>query len=37
MIGWVWILVMLLAPALLSLLRQSPGPIDSSERGPVAA
>jgi hypothetical protein len=37
MIGWVWILVMLLAPALLSLLPQSPDPIDSSERGPVAA
>jgi lysylphosphatidylglycerol synthetase-like protein (DUF2156 family) len=37
MIGWVWILIMLLAPALLSLLPQSPDPIDSSERGPVAA
>lgn len=37
MIGWVWILVMLLAPALLSFLPQSPDPIDSSERGPVAA
>lgn len=37
MIGWVWILVMLLAPALLSLLPQSRDPIDSSERGPVAA
>jgi hypothetical protein len=37
MIGWVWILVMLLVPALLSLLPQSPDPIDSSERGPVAA
>jgi hypothetical protein len=37
MIGWVWILVMLLAPALLSLLPQSPNPIDSSEREPVAA
>ena len=37
MIGWVWILVVLLAPALLSFLPQSPDPIDSSERGPVAA
>ncbi|HSR32814.1 MAG TPA: hypothetical protein VLY63_19805 [Anaerolineae bacterium] len=37
MIGWVWILVMLLAPALLSFLPQLPDSIDSSERGPVAA
>jgi hypothetical protein len=35
-IGWVWILVMLLAPALLSLLPQAPAPIVSSERETVA-
>ena len=37
MIGWVWILVMLLAPALLSFMPQSPDAIESSKRGPVAA
>jgi hypothetical protein len=37
MIGWVWILIMLLAPALLNLLPQAPGPIVSSEGDPVTA
>jgi hypothetical protein len=37
MIGWVWILIMLLAPALLSLLPQAPDPAISSERDPVTA
>jgi hypothetical protein len=37
MIGWVWILIMLLAPALLNLLPPAPGPIVSSERDPVTA
>jgi hypothetical protein len=37
MIGWVWILIMLLAPALLSLLPQAPAPIVPSERDHVTA
>lgn len=36
-IGWVWILIMLLAPALLSLLPKVPDPVVSSERDPVTA
>jgi hypothetical protein len=35
MIGWVWILIMLLAPALLNLLPQASDPIVSSERDPI--
>jgi hypothetical protein len=37
MIGWLWILIMLLAPALLSLLPKSPDPVVPSERSPVTA
>jgi hypothetical protein len=35
--GWIWILIMLLAPALLSLLPPAPDPVASSERGPAPA
>lgn len=35
--GWIWILLMLLAPALLSLLPPAPDPIVPSERDPVTA
>jgi hypothetical protein len=35
MIGWVWILIMLIAPALLNLLPQSPSPIVSKEEDSV--
>jgi len=37
MIGWVWILIMLVAPALLNLLPQAPSPILSKEEDPVSA
>jgi hypothetical protein len=37
MIGWVWILIMMIAPVLLNLLPQAPSPIVSKEEDPVIA
>jgi hypothetical protein len=37
MIGWIWIVILLLAPALLSLLPQAPSPIVSKEERVVIA
>ena len=34
-IGWVWILIMLIAPALLNVLPRAPSPIVSKEENPV--
>jgi hypothetical protein len=36
-IGWVWILIMLMAPVLLHLLPQAPSPIVGKEEDPVTA